>query len=295
METVTILTPTYNRGHLLPKLYDSLCAQTNKDFCWMIVDDGSTDDTPRLIKKIAATAPFRVIDISKKNGGKHTAVNLGVKKIETPLTFIVDSDDRLTCKAVSLICSCHQKYKNNKTISGYCFLKGSAEGSILDGRFAEKESIGNYIDDRLNKNMWGDKAEVYYTHILQKFPFPEYQGEKFISEDIVWIQIALKYNIVQVDQQIYICDYLEDGLTKNGRKMKMSSPRGGKARAELLMAPRCSKRLRLKGALLYSVYSRILGEPFKMVVKSSPCKVLSVFTYPIALYLKNRWEKEVGL
>lgn len=292
MQLLTILTPTYNRARLLKNLYKSLCQQTKQDFCWLVVDDGSTDETGQLVREFVARAPFEIRYLYKQNGGKHTAVNLGVTNIRTKLTFIVDSDDQLTNDAVETIFTVHQKYENLANNSGYCFLKGNKDGEILEGCFKKDESIGNYIDDRLNKNMWGDKAEVYFTSVLKQYPFPEYPGEHFISEDIVWIPIALKYNIVQINKQIYICDYLQDGLTQNGRKVKMAAPIGGKERAKQLMNPRCCFKLRMKGALLHAVYSQVAQYSFFEILRDSPMKFVTIIVYPLAAFLKSKWEKQ---
>ena len=100
---VTILTPTYNRAHQLPALYKSLCMQSNKCFVWCVVDDGSADNTVEVVNEMIKTASFPIVFINKKNGGKHTALNAGLKNIDTPLVFIVDSDDTVTPDAVEVI------------------------------------------------------------------------------------------------------------------------------------------------------------------------------------------------
>ena len=119
MKTVTIITPTYNRAELLKNLYQSLEQQNNKDFEWLIVDDGSTDCTQEVVEKIANKASFHIDYIWKENGGKHTALNVGIRTIHTELTMIVDSDDRLLPNAVDDICKTHRKYSNNGEIVVY--------------------------------------------------------------------------------------------------------------------------------------------------------------------------------
>lgn len=293
MVAVTVLTPVYNRAHLLPHLYDSLAKQTCMDFIWLVVDDGSTDDTEAYMHDIAQKAPFEVCYIKKTNGGKHTAVNLGVSRINTELTFIVDSDDTLTPDAVEQIVTARNRYSGRGGLSGFCFLKVHENGKVVDGMFPQQETIGNYIKDRLNKNMWGDKAEVYYTNVLREFPFPEFPGERFISEDVSWIPMAVKYDVVQINRVIYKCEYLGDGLTQNGRAMKMSSPKGGAVRAKQLMNPHCCLKIRVKGALLYDVYTGMQGIGFARMLQSAPNRMLAAIMYPASLYLKRRWQREV--
>ena len=294
MALVTVLTPAYNRAHLLPGLCASLAEQSCKDFVWLVVDDGSTDGTEKYIKEVQETAPFPVLYVKKENGGKHTAVNLGVRQVKTELTFIVDSDDRLTQDAIGQIAAAQERYRDVPRLSGFCFLKGSPDGRVIEGEFAEPESVGNYIRDRLNKGMWGDKAEVFYTRVLKEFPFPEFEGERFISEDVAWIPMAVKYDVAQINRVIYLCDYLEDGLTKNGRAMKMSSPKGGTVRAKQLMDPHCCLKLRVKGALLYDVYAGLAGGKMREILAASPKKALCAAVYPASLYLRHKWRKEVG-
>ncbi|WP_158098525.1 glycosyltransferase family A protein [Gemmiger sp. An120] len=293
MTAVTVLTPAYNRVHLLPRLYDSLVRQTFRDFVWLVVDDGSTDGTEAYMRDIQGGAPFAIRYIKKPNGGRHTAVNLGVSRIDTELTFIVDSDDTLTPDAVEQIVAARDRYCGQEGLSGFCFLKGCEDGTVLDGLFPQPESIGNYIRDRLNKGMWGDKAEVYYTRVLREFPFPEFPGERFISEDVAWIPMAARYDVVQINRVIYLCDYLEDGLTKNGRAMKMSSPRGGAVRARQLMDPHCCLKIRMKGALLYDVYTGMQGVGFAQTIQNAPGRLLAAVMYPASLYLRSKWQRDI--
>ena len=111
MKTVAILTPTYNRAHTLDKLYESLLIQTSFDFKWYLVDDGSSDTTEEKVKEFV-NDKFEMLYIKKENGGKHTALNVGVSQIEEELTFIVDSDDYITSDAVETIVSDWEKYRN---------------------------------------------------------------------------------------------------------------------------------------------------------------------------------------
>lgn len=98
---ITVVTPSYNRFHTLPALYNSLQAQTSKCFEWLIVDDGSTDDTEALVETFIPDN-YKLRYIKKENGGKHTALNVAFLNVYTPLTFIVDSDDVLTPDAIAL-------------------------------------------------------------------------------------------------------------------------------------------------------------------------------------------------
>ena len=222
---LTILTPTYNRAVYLPKLYESLRAQTNRDFLWLVVDDGSEDETKELIASYG-DGTIRIRYIEQKNGGKHTALNRGIHEIETELTFIVDSDDYLPENAVETILRYHEKYKTTPNLCGYSFLRCHGDGRVNTAYFPAEELIGTYAGVRINGGIGGDKAEVFYTQLLKQYPFPTFPGEKFLPEDVVWMQISGPYEMVHINENVYFCDYLEGGLTNSGKRMKIHSQIG---------------------------------------------------------------------
>lgn len=220
MKLLTIFTPTYNRAELLPRLYKSLCQQTCKLFEWVVVDDGSTDNTETIINNfIKHKNGFSIYYYKQEHGGKHRAINFGIKYSKGDYFFIVDSDDYITSKAVELINIWTEDIKNIPYICGVSGLKGKSSGEIWGGNGSEE--AGEYIEasnfERNKLNLTGDKAEIYSTEIMKKYPFPEFQGEYFITENICWDAIAADgYKLRWYSIIIYICDYLDDGLTKNG-------------------------------------------------------------------------------
>ena len=190
---LTILTPSYNRGRVLRNLYNSLKEQSCAEFEWIVVDDGSTDNTRELVNEWIPESDFRIGYFYKENGGKHTALNYAIDKIDSELTFIVDSDDVLTPDAVETILRYHQRYEDEKQICGYAFLRAYPDGRINGKEFIPNEWVTSYIEARINSDdTMSDKAEVYRTECLKEYPFPEYPGEKFLGEDIVWIRMARK-------------------------------------------------------------------------------------------------------
>ncbi len=256
---VTILTPTYNRAAKLNKLYESLCAQNVKDFEWLVIDDGSSDNTKELIEGFADKASFTIRYVYKENGGKHTALNLGIGMIESELTFIVDSDDYLAPDAIEVILKYHEKYigqKESDKLCGYSFLRADSSGNVNVREFPVDEAVDTYRQQRINNNLLGDKAEVYYTDILKKYPFEVFAGERFMPEDAVWLKMSGPYNMVHINKVTYYCDYLEGGLTKTGRKMKVYSPYGMMYRSSIyLNDPDVILKVKIKMMLLYHVYS----------------------------------------
>lgn len=289
---ITVLTPTFNRGGGLQSLWDSLQKQTVKDFEWLVVDDGSTDGTKNLITQLQEKSDFPIRYIYKNNGGKHTALNVGIQTICSELIFIVDSDDCVTDDAVESILKIHKKYRSQNNICGYAFLRAFPDGKINGKKFDVDEKIGSYIDVRVNGDDTGaDKAEVFKTHCLKEFPFPEYQNEKFLGEDLVWVRMARKYEMVHINKAIYVGNYLEDGLTNNRRKHNIASPIGCMHRAEEFMESDLKTRYRIKGGLQYIVYGRFAGVKVVDLIRKSRHKVLATVCTPGGLFLHSRWSK----
>lgn len=289
---VTVLTPTFNRKEKLQKLWNSLQKQTVKEFEWLVVDDGSTDGTNELIAKLQEKSDFPMYYIYKDNGGKHTALNVGIQTIRSQLTFIVDSDDYVVKDAVESILKIHEKYRKHNSICGYAFLRAFPDGKVNGKKFNIDEKIGSYIDIRINGDDTGaDKAEVFKTQCLKEFPFPEYKNEKFLGEDLVWIRMARKYKMVHINKAIYVGNYFEDGLTNNRRKHNIASPVGCMHRAEEFMEHDLKIKYRIKGGLQYIVYGKFAGCSVIDLIHKSKHKVLTTICIPGGLLLHLRWNK----
>ena len=222
----TVFTPTYNRAYLLSNLYNSLIKQSNKNFEWIIIDDGSTDDTEELISKYIKEKKINIIYKKVDNGGKHRAINKGIKIANGKVFAIVDSDDQLTFNAIEKLYEWFSNLKDDKKYCGVAGNRGYRNGKIIGSTFS-----GNVIScsaiERNKYNIKGDKFEVYYTNILKKYPFPEFEGEKFLSEIIVWTRMAKDGYIIEWHNDIiYLCEYLNDGLTTNNYKLLRNNPKG---------------------------------------------------------------------
>jgi len=266
---LTILTPAFNRAAKLPSLYASLCSQTDKGFIWLVVDDGSTDGTKDLIRGFAQEEKeFAIIYIRKENGGKHTALNLGIRQVRTELTFIVDSDDRLIPgSAVAAIRRISREYaprRQSEHLCGFSLLRVDEQGAVNAGSFPVDGAVSTYMEQRINAGLLGDKAEVFYTDVLRQYPFPVFAGEKFLPEDAVWMAMSPPWNMVHLNRPVYICEYLEGGLTKSGRRMKIHSPLGMMYRSKVYLEKDGVKTsVRLKMMLLYQIYRGFAGELYR--------------------------------
>ena len=221
---IIVFTPTYNRAELLPRLFDSLCAQTRKGFEWLIVDDGSTDDTQEVVEtfKNCDFAGFPIRYIKKENGGKHTAINLGVQEAQGELFFIADSDDTLPPDSIATVVKHYIPIQNNNCFAGICGYMKHSNGNFIGHPLLDIDATS--IEMRGKYNIKGDMMEVFKTTVLKEFPFPEISNERFCPEALVWNRIAQKYKLRIFAKAIYCRDYLEGGLTDNIVRIRMISP-----------------------------------------------------------------------
>ena len=288
--TIAILTPAYNRSNTLNKLYESLLNQTSKDFEWIIIDDGSTDNTKELINSFIKENRIIIHYYYKENGGKHRALNYGIKKITSELTFIVDSDDWLLSNAIEEILRIHDKYKNKKNIGCYSFHKMFSNGMISGPNYKEKEFVDNYISYRINKHITGEKAEVVITKCFKEVPFLEIPGEKFLSEGYFWIKLAMKYDTVYIDKPIYEFEYLDGGLTKNLKRLMYKNPKGVVEIQKLYFNKKFTIIPKVKATIKYIAYGKIAKYRLKELYNDTNCKLLFILLYPIAYcyYLDRR-------
>ena len=223
---ITVFTPAYNRAHLLTRLYESLCKQTYKDFEWVIVDDGSTDETKELSQTLAEREGtfFPLRYFYQENGGKHRAINHGVREAQGELFLILDSDDTLPPNALERIAFYYQQIKDDSAFGGVCGYMAHHNGTVI-GKGCDIPVLDtNSIELRYKYHVEGDMLEVFRTSVLKEIPFPETKGEKFVPEVLVWNRIACKYKLRVFHEVVYNRDYLDGGLTDKIVKIRMNSP-----------------------------------------------------------------------
>lgn len=222
---ITVFTPTYNRAYILQKLYQSLLQQTCMDFEWLVVDDGSTDNTSELFEQWQAEEnSFPIRYFKQPNGGKHKAINRGVNEAKGELFFIVDSDDILSTEAIQRIINQYLPIRNDMSFGGVCGLRAYHNGERIGGECNFGTLDCTSLDFRYKYHIKGDMAEVIRTNVLKEFPFPEIEGERFCPEALIFNRIATKYKLRYFYEKVYLCEYLEDGLTASIVKVRMNSP-----------------------------------------------------------------------
>lgn len=224
---ITVFTPTYNRAYSLPDLYESLCRQTSKDFEWIVVDDGSTDNTRQLVASWIDEAKFPLRYFYQPNAGKHIAINKGVKEAKGDLFFIVDSDDRLADNAVECYLEIFKDVKDDTRYAGISAIRINPNGDKIGSPMPFEQLDCTILDFGMKYKIDGDMAEAYKTEVLRQFPFPQFDGERFITEAVVWIKIAQQALLIRyVNKPLYICEYRADGLSASITRKRIESPKG---------------------------------------------------------------------
>lgn len=292
MPTLSIVTPAYNRGKLLWNCYKSLRKQTSTDFEWIVIDDGSTDGTLDIISCIKKEKQmFDIFYVRKNNGGKHTALNASHPYLRGQYVLILDSDDTLTLDAVKTVLDNWKKYEDNKDIGLLIFQRENKEHTVC--AYAKDEYIPvdllNY--QRINV-LSSDCCEVLRTELFKKYPFPIYKDEKFMAETALWYRVGLEKKCIYINKPIYVCEYLEDGLTKSGRAMRVKNPKGGMYTSYLRMNKRCRINERIKAALLYVCYSRYAKEKaVKTINRAKKYRMLVIICFIPGVLLYWKWKK----
>ena len=248
---ITVFTPTYNRAHLLIRLYQSLTSQTFTDFEWLLIDDGSTDNTGDVVQGFISENKISIRFHQCSNGGKHRAINRGVKEAQGELFFIVDSDDWLPEDSLEVIVKYYDTIKYDESFAGVSGHRGYPDGSIVGGGQIEKFIDANALDIRYKYHITGDLNEVFRTSVLREIPFPEYEGEKFCPEALVWNRIAAKYKLRYFDKITYIADYQPGGLTANIVRVRMQSPMASTTCYQELLSHYIPLKQKVKAAINY--------------------------------------------
>lgn len=284
---ISIVTATYNRAAYLPKLFDSLCKQTNQNFEWIVIDDGSTDNSLEILNEFNKRSPkFPIKVCTQKNAGKHVALNKSHSLIEGDVVWTLDSDDIAMNTAVEDITNYWIDYEQTEKLAMINFLH-VVEGRIeLSARFPDDFWCGENINYRYKKRIKGDFAETIRSDLFKQTPFPEYENEKFFSEGWLWIQFSEGYNSVNVNKVVQRGTYLEDGLSSSNKEMFKIK---GNARfgmqdlyAEMLRHKLPTSEI-IKYSVMYNVYRNLNKKNYDL---SWTAKLYVVATKPLASLLQ---------
>lgn len=282
---LTVFTPAYNRAYTLHKCYESLKRQTNKNFKWLIVDDGSTDNTKELVMKWKEEADFEIIYIYKKNGGMHTAHNTAYENIDTELNVCIDSDDYLTDDAVEIITSEWKKVRN-ENLAGLGALNVFEDGKVIGTKFPENLKSSKYFNIYNKHGVKGDKKFIYRTELTRDFPYPEFEGEKYVGLDYKYKKLDEKYEVALVNKVVCVVEYMEDGSSKNMLRQYRNNPKGWCFfRLENLKIPNTSIKYKFKESVHYISSSLILKDT--KFLRKMPYKTIAILAIPFGFLLKT--------
>lgn len=285
MTTLTVFTPLYNRKTTLKRTYESLCRQTNKDFIWLIIDDGSTDNPYEEIEKwLAKDNGFKIRYINKENGGMHTAHNTAYENIDTELNVCIDSDDYMPDNAVELILDCWKENKD-KGYAGIIALDYGDSTKAVIGKELPKDKDSTTLMGYYNNGGSGDKKLIYRTDIIKSTPpYPVFENEKYVALAYKYHIIDEKYEMKILNECVCIVDYQMDGSSTNMYRQYMRNPKGFAFWRKEQMRHAVNFKQKIKACVHYVSSSLICGN--KHFIKESPEKFLTIIAVPFGFALK---------
>ena len=280
---LTIFTPAYNRAHTLPRTYESMCRQACKEFIWLIVDDGSQDNTAELVKQWQSQDNgFEIRYVYKENGGMHTAHNTAYEHIDTELNTCIDSDDKLAPGAVEHILAKWEQVKGCG-YAGIIALDSDFDGNVIGKGFPEGMTettvIGYY-----SAGGSGDKKLIYRTEIIKKYPpYPVFEGEKYVSLAYKYRLIDQTFKMAVLNEVVCHVEYQPDGSTGTMWRQYLKNPKGWMFWRKVCMQYPESKKRLIVDCIHYCSSSIIAKN--KHFVSESPRKVLTMVCIPFGLIL----------
>lgn len=287
MNTLTIFTPAYNRAHTITRTYESLLRQSCKDFEWLIVDDGSSDNTRELVEGWVAEAKIPIRYIRQENQGMHGAHNTAYRNIHTELNTCIDSDDWMPDNAVEEIISFWKQNGSDK-FAGIIGLDQTEDGAVIGTPFpgGEKETT---LQDFYAKGGKGDKKMVYRTDVINRYPeYPLFEGERYVGLAYKYMLIDRDYKLLTLNKPLVTVEYQLDGSSYNMYKQYWRNPRGFSffRKTEMMYAPTLKRRF--ASCVHYVASSIIARNP--SFLKESPKKLMTFLALPFGAlwYLRIR-------
>lgn len=276
MEKLTIYTTTYNRANLLSRVYNSLKDQTCKDFIWMVVDDGSTDNTKELMDNcMKNNNGFRIEYYYKENGGVHTAREFAYKHCKTELIVSCDSDAYYVKDAVKMILD---KW-NSKDSEDYCGI--FCGNSLCKKKFPNVKAV-TFQDLTFKYKYKYDKLTVVKTDIMKEMDdYPVFDNEKLVSEGYKWLQLPTDKKFLLIQEDLTESKYLADGYTLNARKNFFANLNGFNAYYKQFIKCAIYIKPKIKGHIGYIITSILLKK--KNFIKDSPNWFVTLLLTPLGV------------
>ena len=280
MPTLTIFTPTYNRAYCLPQCYESLCRQTCKDFTWLIIDDGSTDNTAELVEQWKKENKILIRYFYQENQGMHGAHNAAYRLIDTELNTCIDSDDYMPDDAVEKIVNFWKEHGSNE-VAGIIALDVDFDGKLI-GTSLDKERRTTTLSGFYARGGKGDKKLIYRTEVVNRYPgYPIFKGEKYVSLGYKYELIDQDYELLILNEPVCRVNYLPDGSTLNMFRQYRLNPQGFAfiRKQSMVLAP--TARRRFMEAVHYVADSLLAGNG--RFVQDSPRPWLTLLAITLGL------------
>jgi glycosyltransferase involved in cell wall biosynthesis len=282
MKILSVFTPTYNRAYTLPKLYKSLLTQTAKKFIWLVIDDGSSDNTKELVVKWQKEAKIEIQYIYQDNQGMHGAHNTAYQNITTELSVCIDSDDYMPIDAVEKILNFWNK-KGNDHVAGMVGLDIDKKGNIIGSKFPDSVKEAGLNELYRKYKVTGDKKLVLRTAVVKKYPsYPLFKNERFVPLGILYLMIDQDYKLLTLNQPLCVVEYMPDGSTLNIFKQYKKNPKGFRyARGMELKYLKGIKITTIK--VLHYISSTLFIGDYRFF-KDNPKKITTIFLIPLGLF-----------
>ncbi|MDT4190007.1 glycosyltransferase family A protein [Staphylococcus haemolyticus] len=277
---LTIFTPTFNRAHTLPRLYESLLNQTDYNFEWLIVDDGSSDDTSNLIETFK-DEKFPIRYIYQNNGGKHIASNVGLKAAKGDIFVVLDSDDWFYPNAVQVF---NEKFKNNEDMKALITLDTYENGDVVGEKLPKIEKV-NWVDLRYKYKVRHDKCYVFKTSIIRNMTFPQYGSSKHMPPSYQWFEFSELYDCYLSNINTKYVEYQEDGISSKVKTNYFKSAENYCEYRKLAHRQLPTNKDKLINYLLYDISWIDTGLNPKYRFKDTEKFITSLVLTPFALLL----------
>ncbi|MGG0593573.1 glycosyltransferase family 2 protein [Priestia megaterium] len=283
MKKLTVFTPTYNRAYCIHQCYESLKRQTCKDFIWLIIDDGSTDNTKGIVKGWIDENIIQIKYHWQDNQGMHGAHNTAYELIDTELNVCIDSDDYMPDDAVEKIIDTWKKYGGNE-VSGIIGLDSSYKNEIIGTQLPQHIKRSTLFDLYNKYGVTGDKKLVYRTELTKQYPYPLFENERYVGLAYKYHMIDKQYEMVLMNEIICCVEYLEDGSSRNMLHQYRKNPRGfAFYRKEMMKLPFGSSSFKFRQAIHY-VSSSLMIRDWRFL-QETPSKRLTLLAIPLGIAL----------
>ena len=282
MTSITVFTPTFNRAYCLHQCYEALCRQTYKDFTWLVVDDGSTDNTKELVELWKRnTSDFDILYVYKNNGGLYSAYTTAFKYIESELCVCVDSDDYLTDNAIKLIIDCWNT-RGGDDVAGILGLDCTPDGEVIGDYLPNQKTI-NLIDIAIGKYSFrnGDRKNVVRTKLYKEVvPFDSIPGEKDFNPHFLHLAISKQYDFLVLNEKLCVVNYEPDAMTATVFKQYLRSPKSFRIMRLMDLSLPGDGFFLIKKTIHYISSCILSGEP---CIKTTSHKAIAFLLYPLGL------------